>query len=224
MDSQRQILLIAVIATIFSTLVMFLYTWRRSRSYDTSDTLRKLLPIIVAIFGAMVPLAAVLFNRLQTEQPIALATLTTEDRVKALEEQVKRLSGTLDAIEKQLAQPASNPTNGAQPISPVALASIDQRLTQNAEAIHKFEQLLVTDASRLVTLPLMQRDFQAIKEDVSSVKDNITGLRALLSETGSQNRWVIGTLALGMLALVVPAVKSLLMPGGKSVDTKSEQK
>jgi hypothetical protein len=168
-----------------------------------------LVPVLLAAVGTAVSLVFTLFNRSLTPEPLVISTATTDERVKQIEDRVKRLSEMLDAIQKQ----GSTPSNGGS--DAVALASIEQRVTHNSDAIHKFEDLLVTDASRLVTLPLMQRDFQAIKEDITSAKDNISGLRALLAETNSQNRWVIGTLALGMLGLVIPAVKSLVSPGSK---------
>jgi ElaB/YqjD/DUF883 family membrane-anchored ribosome-binding protein len=164
-----------------------------------------LFPILLASLGATIPLSLTLFNRSATPDALVLSTATTYERVKQLEHELKAVSETLEVMQKQTnTSPADQPN--------AAIASIEQRLTQNTNAIHKFEDLLVTDASRLVTLPLMQRDFQAIKEDVVSVKDNIASLRALLTETNSQNRWVIGTLALGMLGLVIGAVKSIVGP------------
>jgi amino acid transporter len=227
MDSHQRILLFATIGTVLYTAVTLLYLVRRRayKNYRTSDAVRRLFPIIITIFTAMIALVTFVVSRLPSEQkPPAVVISNSEHRLKAIEGDVKRLTMMMDTIEKQLAQvPASITTNGQSP-SPAALTVIDQRITQNTEAIHKFEQLFVTDASRLVTLPLMQRDFQAVKDDLASVKENVSGLRAQVTEAGTQNRWVIGTLALGMLALVVPAVRSLFAPGGKKEEQKPELK
>lgn len=93
-----------------------------------------------------------------------------------------------------------------------AVQRLEIALAAQAETLKGIDALLLSAPERFVTIPLLQRDFQSLKEEMSSTKAALDTLRTLLTEATSQNRWTIGTLALGMLVLVVPVVRSMLGP------------
>jgi hypothetical protein len=202
---------LGIAAAIIAALVylVFIYSrFRRSKTFQRrpSDILARLLPALLATFAGMISIVFFFLNKPATRlDTFRYSSEEYAARVKQLEVEIdKMIAAQREQIQKTETLKGSE--LGA------AIAQLDQRITKNTDSIAKFEQLVMTDASRLVTVPIMQRDLQSLKDDITSVKTDVNGLRTLLAETGTQNRWVIGTLALGMLALVIPAVKSLLTP------------
>jgi hypothetical protein len=102
----------------------------------------------------------------------------------------------------------------------VLLAESKTVSDENSNAIKSFESLILSDAEKLLTLPLLKRDLGSVGNELNSLKSEVNTLRSLVSESNNQNRWLIGTLALGMLALVLPAIRSV-MSGGKNDQGKS---
>lgn len=98
---------------------------------------------------------------------------------------------------------------------------LEQRLDKDSKGLEELRALFLSDGERAVTLPLLKRDVQGLTAEVASVKDNLVGLRAMMTEATNQNRWVIGTLGVGMLALVIPAVRSML-PGAKKEEEEKK--
>lgn len=78
-------------------------------------------------------------------------------------------------------------------------------MDKNSQAIAKFESLLITDSERLISLPIVLHDLQSLKDDIKSVEQGLSNIYTIMNETNEQNRWVIGTLAFGLLSLVLTA-------------------
>ena len=88
------------------------------------------------------------------------------------------------------------------------LSLINQKQLKLEEKVSQFEGLLLTEAENLITLPLLKKDIENINKDISLVKQQIAIQSSLFEESQSQGRWLIGTLGLGLLALIVPLFKN----------------
>ncbi len=86
-------------------------------------------------------------------------------------------------------------------------------VSANNKAINSFESLLISDAERLVTLPLLKGEIKTVRQELVASKNETQALRLLVAEMNNQNRFLVGTVALVLLAvatsLIIPAVKSL---------------
>src|SRR5437762_14343956 len=115
MDTQQRIFIYASVATVVYTATLFFYIWQRRykrRHWDASDTLRRLIPILVAVFAGMVPLIATLVSNRTTDQQALPATGASEDRLKAFESDLRKLTDRVDALQKQLSEAPAGPSDG----------------------------------------------------------------------------------------------------------------
>ncbi len=175
-----------------------------------NDMFRHMIPVLVATGTASAAIMTFLFapngERVQGYSNQEISTIRSQ--LSALQHEIMVVNSQIAAMQVSVIPSQTNSTPDQTTSEAIARLALQQSTT--AEAVKKFEALMITDAERLVTLPLLQRDFQSLKDEIFSVKDNVTGLRSLVGEANSQSLWLIGTLALGILALVLPAAKALL--------------
>jgi hypothetical protein len=182
---------------------------------------RKLLPFLVATFAGILTLATFVLTRSQSD---ADARTMTSFEVTELTEQVAGIDERLTTLASQLTvieTANAGVTSDGEGVA-IQVATLQSAVADNELAIERFEGLLLTDAERLITLPLLQRDLVTIRADIAATKAKVTDFSQLVAETNAQNRWVIGTLALGMLALVVPAMRSAFSSPSTKDGTKGD--
>jgi hypothetical protein len=179
--------------------------------------LPKLLPALVTVVTAIITIVVFIAQSGQLSSLLGSMPGGSSDRerIETLRDQVRELESEVTAINQRLAEATERSSEPNGGLDPTIVAALEARTASNADAIEKFSGLLLTKPEQVITLPLMQRDVQAVREDLASVKGQVKDLSSLMTETAGQNRWVIGTLALGMLTLVVPVARSLLSSGGK---------
>jgi len=133
-------------------------------------------------------------------------TLEYMERIETLESWVKNL--------QQTASSASGVENGDEIKRLLTLLAESKTVSDdNSMAIKSFESLILSDAEKLLTLPLLKRDLSSVGNEIKSLKSEVNTLRSLMAESSNQNRWLIGTLAFGMWALVLPVIRSVMSAG-----------
>ena len=76
------------------------------------------------------------------------------------------------------------------------------RLVGVDSRIDSLERLLVSEPERLVSLPLMKRDIQAVRDESLAQREAQRSMSALIQESANQNRWSIGVLAMGVIGIL----------------------
>ena len=85
----------------------------------------------------------------------------------------------------------------------VALETMRSRMDKTEESVARFEALIPSQAERLVTVPILQRDLEGVQQRIDALDVSLGNLRAFSSESQTQTRWIIGVMAFGMLAIVI---------------------
>lgn len=96
----------------------------------------------------------------------------------------------------------------------VALETMRSRMDKTEESVARFEALIPSQAERLVTVPILQRDLEGVQQRIDALDVSLGNLRAFSSESQTQTRWIIGVMAFGMLAIVIRA----FLPARKTSD------
>jgi hypothetical protein len=214
-DTSRLVLVMtATLATVIYAAVAYRFMLKRKHAVRT-DVL-KMFPVVLSILAAMMSVMFVFVSR--TSDTKTSFFMSSQDReLRDLSRNVSSLEDQLKGMEIKLATLSpSSPTNSVP--QNVVISEMQATLSKHDVAINQFEGLVISDAEKLITLPLMQRDFKNIQNDISTVKERVNDLSSMITETSGQNRWVIGTLAFGMLALVLPVIKSMFVPNSKVSD------
>ena len=84
-------------------------------------------------------------------------------------------------------------------------------------AISKIEGLILDEPERLIALPLLRRDIQALKDDLETTKE-------FIKDTYDLFQWLVGTLILGILALIIPYVNSFIESRKEAKSGKKEKR
>lgn len=121
-----------------------------------------------------------------------------EDRISNIEKRIELFNDSLFTIT-------------AFDTSQILLNQIKKRIDNNTKSIAKFEGLILSDAEYLITLPLLKQEISNIKTNINDLKNQINSQNNMFEETQNQNRWILGTLGLGILAIIVPIVRSTFM-------------
>lgn len=171
--------------------------------------IRRFFPVAVAATATILGMATVLFETSGRSLFRSRAeVLSVEFRVLA--ERMEDLTRRTKKLEESFVQ-VPPPTDGGKPTTaarPAEIAQLQRGLVETQSAVKKFEELLMTDAEKVVTLPLLKGDLRALDNQIAALKQQVTSQTLLLQETQAQNRWIIGTLGLGLLALIVPVVRA----------------
>jgi hypothetical protein len=221
-----QVRVLVVVLSLAGSVAYIWFAYRlllRRRYGRVPDLLPKLIPVLITTLAAMSTVIALIFSGSENRREMIWWPFTTSHPSSQDQSaKIAELQAKVEELNRQLISLAATPRGQQQPTD-AALAVIEKKLDSDSERISKFEQLFLSDAERLITVPLLQRDIKSIKDDLPTIREQVKGLSGLVTETSGQNRWVIGTLAFGMLALVLPAVRSLLT-SGKPDETKSPPK
>jgi len=214
-DFKFFVLFSSIIATIGYVWLLYRVVLRKKISLKSDFT--KIFPALITVMAAMLSL---FFFFIQSKEKSTFFQIrnTTDNKeiIEKLGSKVQKLEAQILKIES-LAKPVKDINVGSPDVSVFqkSIEGLKQSISENSLAIEKYNDLLLTKPEQLITLPLLQKDIKVIKDDITTVKGQVTDLRVLLSETAGQNRWVIGTLALGMLTLVVPVIKSVFSSSSK---------
>jgi hypothetical protein len=214
MDSKFLLVVLALAAS-YTALVTFILLWRRYRRGDrpsiTRQEMTRLFPILLTALAAMVGLAS------------GVLAIPSETRLTQTDIQATTVSALQTAVAQLRSEVAAWKTTPAVTgsINEADLRFLQATVRANSEAISDFGDLVLTEPQQLLTIPILQRDMVGIRDEVAALDTQVGTLRDLLVETAAQNRWVIGTLALGLLALIVPVARSMLA-GPSRKDEKEE--
>jgi len=187
----------------------------------STDALKIVLPLAFAGIAGIVSLSSVLFSKLPASADLAKAGASQRDVVE-LERRLAEVNRRSDAIEAALRLVNAN-TQG-EPKAAVDLeawAALQTEVGGLKAAVSRFEGLLLSDAEKLLTLPLVKRDMDVFRSEIVGMRAQMELQTRVLQEAQTQGRWIIGTLALGMLALVVPAF--LALRGGRLIGGDSNK-
>ena len=181
------------------------------------------LPVFVAILAGVAALWVVFsggFTSIEIHEPVK-GSLVQDDQIPKFQKRIDELELQFKNLQ-QTTSIVSGIENGSDISKLIDLiAESKTNSEKNSKAIKSFESLILSDAEKLLTLPLLKRDLNSIDSEIKSLKSEVSTLRTLMAESSSQNRWLIGTLAFGMLALVLPAIRSIVS-GGKNKNDKEE--
>jgi hypothetical protein len=164
-----------------------------------------LLPMLVGMTAAILTTStAVLFDKKAPPADIIAFDKPLEDTLAEIEKLKKRQENILNALKQPI-----TPESG---IDRTALQKIDARVSAIEDGVQKIEGIIATDAERLVSVPILLREVESLRSEINSLKDQ-QSLHAKtfqdgVSEAKGQARWILGTLGVGLLALVVPLVRS----------------
>ena len=205
----RIVLLGASVAVAVLYLAFILVRFRILDRPFRSIEITRFLPVAVAATATIIGMATVLFESsgrsLFRPRPEILSVefRTLAERLEDVTRRTKKLEEAL-AQSPQLS-PGDSPTSVARPAD---IAQLQQGLANTQSAVKKFEALLMTEAEKIVTLPLLKGDLRALDNQIAALKQQVASQTLLLQETQAQSRWIIGTLGLGLLALIVPVVRA----------------
>jgi hypothetical protein len=184
------------------------------------------MPVLVAtISGIFTLLVSFIMSDTSKFKPLVQESPPTYIRIiDTIDSNIKSLSIRLSILEKQIKSDSIHLIGNSYSISNGTISSMQTDLVKNTEAISNIQKLVLAEPVRLITLPLLQKDIQGIKEDLSTTKENVKSLNGLITETSGQNRWIIGTIGLGMLALVIPSIRSIFGQSSKAEKKDNDQK
>ena len=170
---------------------------------------------IIAAMTAIIGITTVLFEGLQL--PKSKMYLYNKYEISEMIKEFNVLEARLDSIKQRnfLIKLDSLQNHG---IVSKEIVKLKKEIDLNKNKISKFENLLLTDAENLITLPLIKRDIEGLRSEISSIKNNINSQKSMIQEMQTQNRWIIGTLGLGILALLIPVIKSSFGSTNKQSD------
>ena len=205
--------LVVVGSAIISLLVVTLLTIRQLSSetvreafHDLRINILRLAPIVVGTTAALVATTTLLFQSAIDAPPPREVSLA--ERVAELQFAVSHSQDQLKDLRTLLERPIP-PGAG---VEPNAIRSLEARLAKTEGSVEKVEGLILTDPERLLTVPILVREVQSLRTEVSGLRDQMVlqseTLRESVQEAQSQARWILGTLGLGLLALVIPIVRS----------------
>lgn len=204
-----------VLTLIGSLAASIIYVFLIARQHAKLMFFRKKigLAMIVASMGGMVGITMALFEGSQSpKHRTDLYRSTVREMQRELELKLKK------AIAFQLKELTDSTEQRTFPVGFDSLQNrgevlkkilnLKKEIDLNRDKIRNFEDLFLTDAENLITLPLLKRDIDGLRNDILSIKNNINSQIIITQEMQTQNRWIIGTLGLGMLALLVPVIRS----------------
>jgi archaellin len=171
-----------------------------------------MFPILVAILAGVAALWVAFsggITSIEVSEPIS-RTMVQDEQVQEYQKRIEALESRFKTLQQATAD-AGAIENGTEAKRLLALVAESKTISEeNSKSIKSFESLILSDAEKLLTLPLLKRDLGSIGSEIKSLKSEVSTLRSLMAESSNQNRWLIGTLALGMLALVLPAIRSMM--------------
>lgn len=159
--------------------------------------------LVVGVASVAAVVSIVLFLRAGTERadvdPAQLGPEEEEPDVREgevadLREEVSSLRTAVEDLDEQMSAPGSTPSDEDDLARDVA------RLRQ---AVERVEAAILDDPDRALQLPLLRRDIDEVRD---SLDDSIAALNRDIDRQYDLMKWVVGTLAFGMIGLVVSVV------------------
>lgn len=217
-------LLMATIAVSISVLYVWFITKRHLYSFSSVTT--KLAPILVATIAALTTFMISFLGTIDERSndivgdQIVIEKNNYENKIEGLEHKLLALEDNMRNLSRLTESVDSVPNIES-------ISKYESRLSTTEEKISDFEGLLITEAEKLVTLPLIKQELVSIKNELDSLKSLNESQTKFFQESINQSRWILGTLGLGMLALIFPIARSSLSNGkneneGPSPNKKSQ--
>lgn len=174
---------------------------------------RELLRLVPALGTALATIWALMLVVSGREQRSFLEGEFFVDRSASLSQRLDVLEKKFDSLwDWRKGVPFAQSLPAGEAAASAAFVELRQKVEEQSKAIERFEGLFLSEAERLITLPLLQRELEGVRNETAAVKENLRTLSGLVGEMNNQNRWSVGVLALGMLVLVIPVIRSLLPP------------
>lgn len=226
-SNNELIVMITVVSIIVATFYVYFfyrryYYWSKDRLAFQKSSLSKSLPILIAAASALLPLFYFAFRDGDATIFRTKDDVLTE-RISRLELEsviLARQAANMDSLMSQVRlNTSSRPVTSTEMVTQVSVLRRDVNSTKSA--IHHFEQLLLSDPERLISLPLLKKDLESNQKEIASIKEQVGNQIRLVEETQTQGRWIVGTLGIGILALIVPIAKTAF---SQTKDSKKKKK
>lgn len=215
-DNFNEVFLISVvIAATISVAYVWFITARRH--WEFSSIVAKIAPILVATIAGLTSIMVVVV--LEPEKR-GISGLDTPEAavVENLDKKLATLTSMTNDLTKQI-DALANVSAAAASIE--ELSKYENRIVKLEASVKGFEGILITDAEKLVTLPLLKKDLETIRSEIGSVKELSENQANFFQESLNQSRWILGTLGLGILALIFPIARAALV--GKPSENSEEK-
>ena len=118
----------------------------------------------------------------------ATITVPSSSKVKAIED---RSTGWTELIDKPSSNLETRETVSDALDYPVQL---EKRLNVLEERVQQFQDLILDDPSLLVTLPLIEKDLEILKEEGQRVQYSMDQLAESVRDVNDVMRWLVGAL------------------------------
>ena len=69
--------------------------------------------------------------------------------------------------------------------------------------VNQLNSLFINNGERAVSLPLLKMEMEKIQSQINVNTKEIENIREIVVETNNQFRWIIGTLALGLISIII---------------------
>ena len=212
MDLDLPLSVIYLGSGVMAALLVAILTLRQLPSESVRGAFRALrengfqfLPIVFATMAALAVGVATLFP---TAPTVIERDTSIYERLVEVSSANLRLQDQIDELRSFLQQP-TEATSGSEPR---AIRNLEARIAKAESSVTAVESLILTDAERLVTVPILVREVQSMSTEIGGLRDQLAlqseTLRDGIADARSQARWILGTLALGLFALVIPILRS----------------
>ncbi len=212
--------IIATATAIFSVLFAVTQYMSKHRSRIQRERILRQIAIITVSFSIIITIVIYIAEKnklsIKENQLNNISSRIDKDLIPDMEKRIKILEEKLNSISIGLADSMSIVIANNDTMSNTNIIELKRAITENSSAISNFEKLFLSDAERLISLPILQREIKSTQNDLESMNESIKNLNTLLTESNSQNRWIIGTLALGMIGLIFSVVRGFTKETVKS--------
>ena len=208
---------------VIAIITSVLYIWLILRKKDSLKKIlsvkgkETLIPVLIAAMASIIGIFAGIVGSFDKLNLGAENKFLAKDMM-VLTEKISEMENRLSKIESIPINDLTNDSLGQPLDTNIEIEKIKNDLNKTKSSITKFEELLISDAEKLITLPLMKKELESIKIEIKTLRDNTNSQNHLIQEMQNQNRWIIGTLGLGILALIIPIVKATVGSSRKEND------
>lgn len=163
----------------------------------------KWIAIAASIVGALTAVSTALISTSVKDTKIDIAPKVTEAKLLQLEDRLASLERLIQQISKTTSDggPGGGGSGGGSPPS-LQVPKLEAELRVVKDDLANFKQLVLKEPETVLTLPL-------IKKDIEQLKENNTQVRTDVSNMADLGKWFIGsliTIALGLFSLMVTIV------------------
>lgn len=203
----KELITISLVLSIAISTIVFIAYAKFNLNYYKKHILT-LIPIFIGSVAAISVTLTISLDKPSTKFD-KIDIISSQQHIEYqqdLDEVISRINALSNELKKPINLENDDKNN--------ALRKIETRVTVVESGIEKIQEIIATDAERLVTVPILLREIDTLRSDIKTLKDQqlIVGesLKEDVTEAKAQARWILGTLGIGLLALVVPVVRSTI--------------